>query len=175
MSIFSRIREVCGPPDGSHSPPSVAMTTQRQRGQRSQRRQHGLPRATTLRLSSLLEIVPGLLVLPFLALFLRVRRLFREDSFEDIYAPIRWDLGEVFRLSPSPLSHSYSSYRRREIPYVRGVGWVIGDPSCRYNARSGELRCAVNPIGPCVDCSSYERDSTYRMPRNWTIRWFARH
>ena len=28
-------------------------------------------------------------------------------------------------------------------------GWVIGDPSCRFNARSPLLRCAVLPEGPC--------------------------
>ncbi len=34
--------------------------------------------------------------------------------------------------------------------------WVIGDPSCRYNARSPLLRCAVLPDGPCERCSHYE-------------------
>ncbi len=33
--------------------------------------------------------------------------------------------------------------------------WVIGDPSCRYNARSPLLRCAVNPGGPCAGCHDY--------------------
>ena len=31
-------------------------------------------------------------------------------------------------------------------------GWVIGDPSCRFNARSPVLRCAVLPEGPCDRC-----------------------
>ncbi len=31
--------------------------------------------------------------------------------------------------------------------------WVIGDPSCHYNARSPLLRCAVLPDGPCDRCS----------------------
>ena len=34
--------------------------------------------------------------------------------------------------------------------------WVLGDLSCRFNARSELLRCAVNPYGPCQGCSSYE-------------------
>lgn len=34
--------------------------------------------------------------------------------------------------------------------------WVIGDLSCRFNARSEILRCAVNPEGPCQSCPSYE-------------------
>ncbi len=35
--------------------------------------------------------------------------------------------------------------------------WVIGDPSCRYNARSPLLRCAINPTGPCASCGDYEK------------------
>lgn len=31
--------------------------------------------------------------------------------------------------------------------------WVIGDPRCRFNARSPLLRCAVLPEGPCQTCS----------------------
>ncbi len=34
--------------------------------------------------------------------------------------------------------------------------WVLGDITCRYNARSELLLCAVNPSGPCSQCSSYE-------------------
>ncbi len=33
-----------------------------------------------------------------------------------------------------------------------GEGWVIGDPRCRFNARSPLLRCAVLPEGPCEQC-----------------------
>ena len=33
--------------------------------------------------------------------------------------------------------------------------WVIGDPSCAYNARSPLLRCAVLPEGPCELCSHH--------------------
>lgn len=33
--------------------------------------------------------------------------------------------------------------------------WVIGDPSCRYNARTPLLRCAVLPEGPCERCVHY--------------------
>ncbi len=34
--------------------------------------------------------------------------------------------------------------------------WVIGNIQCRFNARSEILRCAVNPVGPCQDCCSFE-------------------
>ena len=36
-------------------------------------------------------------------------------------------------------------------------GWVIGDPSCAYNARTPLLRCAVLPEGPCERCAHYNR------------------
>lgn len=34
--------------------------------------------------------------------------------------------------------------------------WVIGDISCRYNACSEMIRCAVNPDGPCQGCPFWE-------------------
>ncbi|GAP97879.1 DUF6464 family protein [Leptolyngbya sp. NIES-2104] len=40
--------------------------------------------------------------------------------------------------------------------YVEGVGALIGDFTCVYNARSPYVRCAVNPSGPCETCRSYE-------------------
>lgn len=41
--------------------------------------------------------------------------------------------------------------------YLEGVGFLIGDISCRFNARSRYLRCAVNPEGPCQGCRYYEQ------------------
>lgn len=38
-----------------------------------------------------------------------------------------------------------------------GGRWVIGDASCRYNACSEMIRCAVNPDGPCQTCRYYEK------------------
>jgi len=35
-------------------------------------------------------------------------------------------------------------------------GWVIGDPSCRFNALNPLLRCAVLPDGPCASCLHYQ-------------------
>ncbi|WP_224412272.1 DUF6464 family protein [Oscillatoria salina] len=34
--------------------------------------------------------------------------------------------------------------------------YFIGDLTCRYNARSPHVRCAVNPDGPCEGCRHYE-------------------
>jgi hypothetical protein len=46
--------------------------------------------------------------------------------------------------------------RDRDLNYVEGVGYVIGDFTCQMNARSPYLRCAVNPCGPCTNCQFYE-------------------
>jgi len=34
--------------------------------------------------------------------------------------------------------------------------YFVGEISCKYNARSPYIRCAVNPCGPCEDCIHYE-------------------
>ena len=34
--------------------------------------------------------------------------------------------------------------------------WIIGDGSCKYNASSEIIRCAVNPHGPCEGCRFWE-------------------
>lgn len=40
--------------------------------------------------------------------------------------------------------------------YVEGMGYIIGDFTCQFNARSSYIRCAINPIGPCEGCSQYQ-------------------
>ena len=34
--------------------------------------------------------------------------------------------------------------------------WVLGDATCRFNACSELVRCAVNPTGPCQGCGHYQ-------------------
>lgn len=48
-----------------------------------------------------------------------------------------------------------TAQRPEESSLING-GWVVGDASCRLNARSALLRCAVNPDGPCAGCRFYE-------------------
>ena len=48
-----------------------------------------------------------------------------------------------------------SAQRPSEQSLINGC-WVIGDSSCRFNAKSEILRCAVNPEGPCEGCRHYE-------------------
>jgi Family of unknown function (DUF6464) len=44
-----------------------------------------------------------------------------------------------------------SATRPEEQSLIDGQ-WVIGDATCKYNARSTLLRCAIQPIGPCEGC-----------------------
>lgn len=46
--------------------------------------------------------------------------------------------------------------KQPEDAVILGHSWVIGDPTCRFNARSPLLRCAVLPSGPCDRCSHRE-------------------
>lgn len=48
-----------------------------------------------------------------------------------------------------------SAKRPDDLSCVDG-NWMIGDITCRYNARSELVRCAVNPSGPCAGCRAYE-------------------
>jgi hypothetical protein len=36
--------------------------------------------------------------------------------------------------------------------YVEGVGYLIGDRTCKFNAQSVYIRRTVNPLGLCKDC-----------------------
>jgi Family of unknown function (DUF6464) len=66
------------------------------------------------------------------------------------------------RLSGMDYSSNPRLYKRTirdpEEQYIEGVGYVIGDLSCTYNARSPYIRCAVNPDGLCQDCRHYQQD-----------------
>jgi hypothetical protein len=56
-----------------------------------------------------------------------------------------------------PIERDYTEQRdSSDRYYLEGVGYLIGDISCKFNARSGYVRCAVNPSGPCQNCRHYE-------------------
>lgn len=65
---------------------------------------------------------------------------------------------ERLRASLTPTTVRPSALPRlpADCTYVEGMGYLIGDWSCRFNARSTHIRCAVNPIGPCRECPYYE-------------------
>lgn len=50
--------------------------------------------------------------------------------------------------------HTFASSRGR-LSWLGPTGY-LGDTSCRFNAHSPFIRCAVNPSGPCQGCASYE-------------------
>ncbi len=64
------------------------------------------------------------------------------------------------RLTMTESSSNRRFYKRMtrdpEEQYIEGVGYVIGDLTCTYNARSPYIRCAVNPDGLCQDCRHYQ-------------------
>ncbi|WP_341531259.1 DUF6464 family protein [Nostoc sp. UHCC 0302] len=66
------------------------------------------------------------------------------------------------RLRQAAMSFPVVRVRQNERPiesdryYLEGVGYLIGDISCKFNARSGYIRCAVNPDGPCNGCRYFE-------------------
>lgn len=64
------------------------------------------------------------------------------------------------RLTMTESSSNRRFYKRMtrdpEEQYIEGVGYVIGDLTCAYNARSPYIRCAVNPDGLCQDCRHYQ-------------------
>jgi len=58
--------------------------------------------------------------------------------------------------SPQPSNAALGGLTVSDRYYLEGVGYLIGDITCQFNARSGYLRCAVNPQGPCQGCRDYE-------------------
>jgi hypothetical protein len=90
------------------------------------------------------------------------------EALGDVPQPGRWlDLGERsflvlqrrhrYRLQNgryelTAVALQVKTERRPADARPWGEGWVIGDPRCRYNARSPLLRCAVLPEGPCERC-----------------------
>ncbi|MBD2462669.1 hypothetical protein H6G89_16640 [Oscillatoria sp. FACHB-1407] len=79
-----------------------------------------------------------------------------------------WVMRQTDARTQARLRLALNSVNRRGLPrlrlspdhqYIDGVGYMIGDITCRFNARSSYVRCAVNPIGPCEGCSAYESRS----------------
>ncbi|MDX2231965.1 MAG: DUF6464 family protein [Leptolyngbyaceae cyanobacterium bins.349] len=64
---------------------------------------------------------------------------------------------QTFEETPILITRSLQSHlQAQDYHYVEGLGYIVGDLSCQYNARSPHLRCAVNPSGPCQGCLLYE-------------------
>ncbi len=67
---------------------------------------------------------------------------------------------EILQAHPRPPGRSPRERLIADLPlhpYSRpDLGLIVGDGTCQYNARSPYLRCAINPTGPCEQCSHYE-------------------
>jgi hypothetical protein len=64
------------------------------------------------------------------------------------------------RLRAAMQASAARAIQRNQIPpdqyYLEGVGYLIGDITCQFNACSAYIRCAVNPSGPCEECHHYQ-------------------
>jgi hypothetical protein len=96
-----------------------------------------------------------------LLLTLRFSRRENVIARRQTYSPANRHLQQNFLLA----TDYARSERLRRLPvrphhpdehYVEGMGLVIGDITCRLNARSPYIRCAANPSGPCQGCREYE-------------------
>jgi len=62
------------------------------------------------------------------------------------------------------LRHFQRRPRNPDAHHVDGMGIVIGDITCRLNAKSPFIRCAANPHGPCEGCRDYEAKEYKPLP-----------
>jgi len=78
-----------------------------------------------------------------------------------------WVMGKTKAQTRERLRAAMEATARREAQtsqmppeqqYIEGIGYLIGDITCQYNARSAYIRCAVNPAGPCDGCPYYEQE-----------------
>lgn len=103
-----------------------------------------------LALILLLSILPSLI---YLLVFRKAKKRWqmrlRRTQVPTSYQPER--------LSSSLYNHDrdpYSEYGDRRRPVTK---YFIGDTSCINNAQSPYIRCAINPEGPCDECSHFEK------------------
>ncbi|MCU0523683.1 MAG: DUF6464 family protein [Elainella sp. Prado103] len=75
-----------------------------------------------------------------------------------------WVMRQANQRAEARLRLAMEAITHRQLPlnlpadyrYVEGIGYMMGDLTCQFNARSSYLRCAVNPAGPCATCRYYQ-------------------
>ncbi len=97
-------------------------------------------------LNTLIVIIVVSIVILLICSRLSYYQRFRVRSQRQVATEVNFDRRFYKRITKDP-----------EEQYVEGIGIVIGDLSCTYNARSPYIRCAVNPDGLCQDCRHYEK------------------
>jgi len=77
-----------------------------------------------------------------------------------------WKLGQTERRVGARLLAVRQSTSFRRVPAASDstelynpvlIGEPLGDATCRFNAKSALIRCAVNPNGPCEGCRHYQK------------------
>jgi len=96
-------------------------------------------------LETVIILLVGLLpaILSYYLMTKGIRRYARERRYYHAYREL-----------PSERLHPH--LRSQDYRYIEGLGYIVGDLSCQFNARSPYLRCAINPSGPCEDCPAYQ-------------------
>ncbi|NJP08468.1 MAG: hypothetical protein HC866_02485 [Leptolyngbyaceae cyanobacterium RU_5_1] len=99
----------------------------------------------------MLEAIAIFLVgfIPGLFSYVVVRKV-RARMRERLRAAMQVSTGRFYWQRPYPYMQAM------DYQYIEGVGYIVGDITCQYNARSAYIRCAVNPSGPCKECPHYE-------------------
>lgn len=64
--------------------------------------------------------------------------------------------GRSLRLYRQQWEEQFFLTHSRQLPRHLEHLDYIGNLNCEYNAHSAYLRCAINPMGPCEDCPSFE-------------------
>lgn len=62
----------------------------------------------------------------------------------------------AINVSANRLGNTHPYLSTQDYHYVEGLGYMVGDLTCKFNARSAYLRCAINPSGPCKGCPHYQ-------------------
>ncbi len=92
----------------------------------------------------LVGFIPGFLS----CVLLRKVNIHTRQRIYPVYHAMNLPTGRLHR------SHPY--LEAMDYYYVEGLGYMLGDITCQFNARSPYLRCAHNPAGPCKECPHYE-------------------
>ena len=96
-----------------------------------------------LALILLLSILPSVV---YLLIFHKVKRQWRSR------------LRRARQMTVEDFQNNLPSYYNSD-RVSEATRYFIGDISCQYNAHSPYMRCAVNPSGPCKNCSHYQPKS----------------
>lgn len=105
-----------------------------------------------LALILLLSILPSLV---YLSIFRHAKQRW-QTRLRRAHGSTNYDYREQFYINRNLVRQHQDTYlesdRRRAV-----TKYFIGDTTCINNAQSPYIRCAINPQGPCDDCSHYEK------------------